>query len=280
MNFFARATVHLGPKAEVRMSPDGRQLTVIASNGKKQAIPLYRIDHLTIQPGRNSLLKTLVTIAHLQRPVTVVDGNGRILATLAPPHITERALPWAENLVSQIHSTAGGGYTDWLDVQRAHAASLVLRERQNRRPDFEHALNVVTRAMSRHMNPRTRERRIHELQTLLLGHVENYVARNRLLGVSIALADLGYGLKGDLQQLILLPAIRSYLRRLRESRSIGTTHLRGHYAEIRQDLDSRCTVHIRALNSHLRNTSIEQSDRHDRVQWMGGELDRLTPSDL
>lgn len=271
--------VFLDEQTHSRLSADGQRLTVRDGHGSSHTLPVYRIAQVQVRTGRNSQLRGLAALAQRRRPVLLLDGRGQHIATIVAPHTNDQPLPWVNDMADLIASTSARDYDTWLEVQREHAASLILRRRRPGISSYERARVLLLRLIRRHIPPTVRARCVNELHSLVAAHAQEFTARHRLYPLVSALNDCGHDLIDDLRQLLLLPTLRAYYRRLRERPVPHAHRVPPFQADAREALDTRCTLHLRAMHDHMRR--VEHKARNAKhPTWFSPELDALHPEDL
>lgn len=273
-----RSVVRVNAGARMSLSPDRMQLRIRTPSERCQSIPLGQIDQLQVRVLHNPELLAWVELARSARPVLLVNRKGALLAKLVVPERADDRPSWLQSLDEHIIHSEAFGYPDWLLDQQRHCVSRILMQRGRRPvPDIRHCLGVLERALRRQVKRGSVAAHMDDLGAMLHGHVDSFLVRNRLLRVKGLLGDYGYKLDADLQALLLPPALRAWVRCLRERSATSAQGLGVFVCELRASLDARASLHMKAMLSHMKSS--DQNGLSEKRSWMGGPLDRYTEDD-
>lgn len=140
--------VHLDP-SNCRVRLRGPQVQIEDAKGVTHVLPLNRIAQLQLKANDNGLLALITRLAEQKRPVFLVDGRGRVLASLVANTPDVPIVDWLADVCHTLRATAAADYPDWRQAQMAHICSRVLPGKGQRINDTQRALHVLRRACRR-----------------------------------------------------------------------------------------------------------------------------------
>lgn len=250
--------VHLDP-SNCRVRLRGPQVQIEDPKGVTHVLPLNRIAQLQLKVNDNGLLALITRLAEQKRPVFLVDGRGRVLASLVASTPDVPIVDWLADVCHTLRATAAADYPDWRHAQMAHICSRVLPGKGQRINDTQRALHVLRRACRRFQTRDLIAMSEVQLLTQCRGLIERLSTRLGLHPLIDTLEDQLILLQQDLLEIVHPLLLRDYQRRLCRQPRVALHELLSHWQAVEPEMQRQLISHLRALSDWITQSPRRQT---------------------
>lgn len=236
--------------SQARLHLYAGRLTVKRPELANSYLPLSQIERVVIRATHDPTLQALLMLAEAGRPVHFINASGEPVATLTPHNAAPSPQTVGERLTSGLFRNSGANsYRTWLENQRSHACSRLIRHSSAR--DWKRVDAAVTRNLNRVITNKALLRTLlGELRGLLWAWLDARFQRLGLHDVAEVLEGRGCRFQSELETLLSLP-LKSWLTTVLRETPNAALDPGQLFQRFENRLDSRLWLHINAMNSTL-----------------------------
>ena len=237
------------------------RLTVQRPDTANSYLPLGQIERLVIRATEDPALQALLMLVEAGRPVHFIDAHGQPLATLTPHGACNtQQQTIGERLTNSLFRNGSADvYRRWLDNQRSHTCSRLIKHTRSRDwPRVEAAVNrYLLRAVG---NAKLVAPLLCELRGLLWAWLDARFQRLGLIDTIEVLEGRDCHFQTDVETLLALP-MKSWLTPIIRERPNVVVDVAPLFTNLETRLDQRLWLHLNALSATLNSPQRQQRSR-------------------